>query len=106
MRLRSRFDADINLVDDYGDIYVGPLVISWCNQGDGEHGSFGLNWSDKWHLYMTYYEPCDPFNGSTHGWPGFVDWELCVYNDTVKCWSSGMYGAKLKKWAGKHLRRT
>jgi hypothetical protein len=32
MRLRPRIGIDINLVDDYGDIYVGPLEISWCNQ--------------------------------------------------------------------------
>jgi hypothetical protein len=33
---------------------------------------------------MTYYESCDPFTGTQDGWPGFVDWELCVYNDSVR----------------------
>jgi hypothetical protein len=82
MRLRPRIGIDINLVDDYGDIYVGPLEISWCNQAYYEPGSFGLDWGNKWHLYMTYYESCDPFTGTQDGWPGFVDWELCVHNDS------------------------
>ena len=56
MRLRPRIGIDINLVDDYGDIYIGLLEISWCNQAYYEPGSFGLDWGNKWHLYMTYCE--------------------------------------------------
>ena len=109
MRLRPRIGIDINLVDDYGDIYVGPLEISWCNQGDYEPGSFGLDWQNKWHLYMTYYESCDPFTGTQDGWPGFVDWELCVYNDSVRskqCYSPMLAWYNLKKWISNHLRRS
>ena len=109
MRLRPNFDIDINLKDDYGDIYLGPIEISWCNQGDSEVGSFSLDWKGKWNLYMTYYESCDPFTGVQDGWPGFVDWELCVYNDSVmgsQCWSLAITLVKLKKFIGKHLRRT
>ena len=64
MRLRPHIGIDINLVDSYGDIYVGPLEISWCNQEDYEPGSFGLDWQNRWYLYMTYYESCDPFTGT------------------------------------------
>ena len=109
MRQHTNFGIDINLKDDYGDIYLGPLEISWCNQGNGELGSFGLDWGNKWHLYMTYYESCDPFTGIQDGWFGFIDWELCVYNDSVRCkqcWSPTVTWFKLKKWISKHLHRT
>jgi hypothetical protein len=109
MRLRPRFGIDINLIDDYGDIYVGPLEISWCNQACYEPGSFGLDWGNKWHLYMTYYESCDPFTGTQDGWPGFVDWELCVYNDSVddkQCYSPMVAWYNLKKWISNHLHRS
>jgi hypothetical protein len=105
MRLRPSFGVDINLKDDYGDIYLGPLEISWCNQGNGEVGSCGVTWGGKWHLYMTYYESCDPFTGVQDGWPGFIDWELSVYGKETKCWSPVVTWFKLKKWSGKHLRR-
>lgn len=102
MRKRPNFAIDINLVDDYGDIYVGPLEISWCNQSVDEHGSCGFGWGSKWHLYMTYYVPCDPFTGSTKGWSGFIDWELWVYNDTVICCSPAVTWRKLKRWIDNH----
>lgn len=80
MRLRPCFGININLLNDYGDIYVGPLEISWCNQEYGEAGSFGIGWGFKGHLYMTYCEPCDPFTGKPDCGPGFLDWELCIHN--------------------------
>ena len=105
MRLRPNFAVDINLKDDYGDIYLGPLEISWCNQGNGEVGYCGVTWGSKWHLYMTYYESCDPFTGVQDGWPGFIDWELSVYGKETRCWSPVVTWFKLKKWFDKHLRR-
>lgn len=106
MRLRPNFGVDINLKDDYGDIYLGPLEISWCNQGDGEVGSCGMTWQNKWHLYMTYYESCDPFTGVQDGWPGFIDWELSVYGKKTKCWSPVVTWFNLKKGINKYLRKT
>ena len=106
MRQRPCISIDINLLNDYGDIFVGPLEVSWCNQGNGEVGSCGVTWQNKLHLYMSYYESCDPFTGVQDGWPGFIDWELSVYGNETKCWSPVITWFKLKKWFDKHLHRT
>jgi hypothetical protein len=106
MRQRPQVGIVIDLLSDYGDIYVGPYVLSWCNQGDGEWGSFGFSCDGKWEWYMTYYESYDPFSGKLEKDHGFIDWELCVYNDSVKVWSPAVNWYQLKKFIRKHLRRT
>jgi hypothetical protein len=106
MRQRPQVGIVIDLLSDYGDIYVGPYVLSWCNQGDGEWGSFGFSCDGKWEWYMTYYESYDPFSGKLEKDHGFIDWKLCVYNDSVKAWLPAVNWYQLKKFIRKHLRRT
>ena len=106
MRQRPQVGIDIDLVSDSGDIYVGPYILSWCNQGDDDWGSFGLSCDGKWELYMTYHESYDPFSGRWEKGYGFIDWELCVYNNSVKAWSPAVSWYQLRRFIKNHLHRT